>query len=286
MKGAFHMYYTHIQEKVNELSKNITALQEHTEDVGSDIKDTFTEVLEALGKKRDAVQHTLKQCAASGAEAWDDLSSGLEAALKDLEDSYTNAASYLEHKRKNLYISHIKERLDDFEQKIEVLRTRMNRFTEPDLKTTLIEALATLRVKYQTARSALKDLQSTDPEHWEESKSEMYGILEDMEAAYNTTVAYFPEHQEEYHQRLETTLTELDKKIAALQKRADTTTTDNHATINESIQQLRKKQVVARNTYREFEIASTKAWQKFKAKMDTMIEELEQSYEKTSSLFQ
>jgi hypothetical protein len=212
------------------------------------------------------------------------LKSGLETALEDLENSYTKAASYLEQKRENLYVSHIEEKLNDFDQKIEEIRNRINKI-EPELKTTLIEALARVREKYETARSKLEDLQSTEPESWEASKSDMYAMLEDMDAAYNTTVAYFPENQEEYQQRLETTLTDLDKKIAALQKKADKAETDKNVKINESIQRLRKKQVLARNRYRDFQVASAKAWQDFKAEMDTMIEDLERSYDETSSLF-
>jgi predicted nucleic acid-binding Zn-ribbon protein len=273
-----------IQEKFNELSKNITKLQEKAGDVGSDIKDKSNGALEALSKKRDAVQQTIKKCTSASAETWENLKSGLETALEDLENSYTKAASYLEQKRENLYVSHIEEKLNDFDQKIEELRNRINKI-EPELKTTLIEALARVREKYETARSKLEDLQSAEPESWEASKSDMYAMLEDMDAAYNTTVAYFPEYQEEYQQRLETTLTDLDRKIAALQKKADKAKTDNNTKINESIQRLRKRQVAARNKYREFQVASVKVWQEFKAEMDTMIEDLERSYDETSSLF-
>lgn len=252
-----------IQEKFNELSENITKLQERAGDIGSDIKDKSNGALEALGRKRDAVQQTLKKCTSASAETWENLKSGLETALEDLENSYTKAASYLEQKRENLYISHIETRLDDFEQKIETLRKRINKAVEPELKTTLIEAIAIAREKYETARNKLEELQSTAPEIWDESKADMYAMLEDMEVAYNTTISYFPEYQEEYQQRLEATLTSLDKKIATLQKKADKAEIRDKTKINESIQRLRKRQVLARNKYREFQVASAKAWQDF-----------------------
>jgi uncharacterized protein YicC (UPF0701 family) len=274
-----------IQEKFNELSKNITKLQEKAGDVGSDVKDKFGETLEALVKKRDVVQQTLKKCTSASAETWENLKSGLETALQDLENSYTKAASYLEQKRENFYIAHIEEKLKEFDQKIEALRKRINETVEPELKTTLIEAIAIAREKYETARSKLEDLQSTAPEIWDESKADMYAMLEDMEAAYNTTISYFPEYQEEYQRRLEATLTSLDKKITTLQKKADKAEIRDKTKINESIQRLRKRQILARNKYRKFQVASAKAWQDFKAEMDTMMEDLERSYDETSSLF-
>jgi hypothetical protein len=113
----------------------------------------------------------------------------------------------------------------------------------------------------------------------------MYAALEDVEAAYDTTISYFPEHQEEYQQRLETTLTNLDQRIVTLQEKVDQTQNENKAKINESIQRLRKKQVAARNKRKAFKVAQAKAWQQFKAEMDTILEELERSYDETNSFF-
>jgi uncharacterized protein YicC (UPF0701 family) len=276
---------TYIYEKFNELSKNISKLQENAGDVGSDVKDKFNGILETLGKKRDAIQQTLKKCTSASVETWENLKSGLEAALEDLENSYTKAASYLEQKRENLYTSHIETKLEEFDQKLEALRIRINRVSEPTLKTTLIEALAMAREKQKTAQRKLKELQSAGAKTWEDLKSDMYAALEDVETAYNTTISYFPEHKEDYQQRLEAVLTGLDKKIAALQKKADKAEIKDKTKINESIQRLRKKQVAARNNYEAFKVTQAKTWQDFKTEIDPMLEELERSYNEANSFF-
>jgi hypothetical protein len=275
-----------LQEKLNELRKNITTLQNEAKDAGSEVKDTFDEVLEALNNKQEIIQKKFEDFTSATADTWDDLKSGLEASLEELENSYTKAASYLEQKRENLYTSHIEARLEEFDQQIEELRKRINRIPEPELKAKRIEALAILHEKQEIARRRLKELQSAGADIWDDLKSEMYAALEEVEDAYEKTMSFFLENQEAYQTRLEAILTDLDRKIAALQEQADNAETENKAKINESIQVLREKQVVVRTKYREFKVARAKAWQEFKSDMDTMMEDLEQSYDQVTSHFQ
>ncbi len=81
------------ETQLAEYEQKIDRLQESAEKLGGDAKMKAEQQLAALRRKRDAVSEEMKALVDSGGSAWDQLKSGIDAAMEDLADAYTNAAA-------------------------------------------------------------------------------------------------------------------------------------------------------------------------------------------------
>lgn len=79
--------------RLAEYEKEIDELQAKAEKLGGDAKAKAEQQLTALRQKRDVVADKLKELGSATGNAWDQLKSGIDAAMEDLGDAYKKAAA-------------------------------------------------------------------------------------------------------------------------------------------------------------------------------------------------
>ena len=82
-----------METKLNEYGEKIDQLQAKTEKLGGDAKTKAEQQLTALRQKRDEVSEKLKELGSSSGNAWEQLKSGIDAAMEDLGNAYKKAAA-------------------------------------------------------------------------------------------------------------------------------------------------------------------------------------------------
>ena len=81
------------ETRLAEYGKEIDQLQAKAEQLGGDAKAKAEQQLTALRQKRDAVSEKLTELGSAGGNAWEQIKSGIEAALEDLGNAYKKAAA-------------------------------------------------------------------------------------------------------------------------------------------------------------------------------------------------
>ena len=79
--------------KLNEYKEEIAKLQAKAEKMGGDAKAKADEQLTALDQKREVLAEKLKELSSSSGNAWEQLKTGIDAALEDLGNAYKKAAA-------------------------------------------------------------------------------------------------------------------------------------------------------------------------------------------------
>jgi len=103
-KEAYDTTKTYTQEQMQafreqteaelaEYGKEIDQLQAKAEMMGADAKAKAEQQLTALRQKRDAVSEKMKELGSSSEGAWEQIKSGIEAALEDLGNTYKKVAA-------------------------------------------------------------------------------------------------------------------------------------------------------------------------------------------------
>ena len=87
---AFH---EQTETRLAEYKKEIDQLQANAEKLGGDAKAKAEEGLTALRQKRDEVSEKLKDLSSSSGDAWEQLKSGIDAAMDDLGNAYKKAVA-------------------------------------------------------------------------------------------------------------------------------------------------------------------------------------------------
>jgi chromosome segregation ATPase len=81
------------ETRLAEYKKDIDQLQAKAEKLEGDAKAKAEQQLTALRKKRDEVSEKLKELSSPGGKAWEQLKSGIDAAIEDLGNAYKKAAA-------------------------------------------------------------------------------------------------------------------------------------------------------------------------------------------------
>jgi DNA-binding transcriptional regulator GbsR (MarR family) len=81
------------EARLAEYEKNIDQLQAKAEKLEGDAKAKAEQQLTQLRQKRDAAAEKLKELGSSGGNAWEQIKSGVEAALEDLGNTYQKVAA-------------------------------------------------------------------------------------------------------------------------------------------------------------------------------------------------
>lgn len=271
-----------IQAKWEELSQKITTLHQHVQEAGGEVKDRCAEVLDGLHQQQAQARQKLEALSSARGDVRDNVRSGVESALAELEQAYTKAVAYLEQQRKTLFVSRYRSEVEATDENIEAWRQRIHA-VEPAIRNTLVEAIAVWHEKQEHARQTLQALQDANAENWEALKDEMIAAQQEVNAAAHKTFALLPENQHEYEQRLEHSLTELEHNIAWLQQQANQAETTEKAGLNNDIQQLRQQHLSVRQKYDDFQVKQAMAWQEFKVGIDELMAELHQQYTRVAS---
>ena len=81
------------ETRLIEYRNKIDQLQAGAEKLGGDAKEKAEQELTALRQKQDEVSEKLKELSSSGGKAWEQLKSGIDAAIEDLDNAYKKAAA-------------------------------------------------------------------------------------------------------------------------------------------------------------------------------------------------
>ena len=87
---AFH---EQMKTRLAKYNDDIDQLQANAEKLGGDAKAKAEQQLTALRQKRDEVSEKLKALSSSSGNAWEQLKSGIDAAMEDLGNAYKKAAA-------------------------------------------------------------------------------------------------------------------------------------------------------------------------------------------------
>jgi Skp family chaperone for outer membrane proteins len=77
-----------METKLDEYGKEIDQLQAKAEQLEGDAKAKAEQQLTALRQKRDAVAEKVKELGSSSGSAWEQLKSGIDAAMEELANTY------------------------------------------------------------------------------------------------------------------------------------------------------------------------------------------------------
>ena len=81
------------ETRLAEYKKEIDQLQARAEKLEGDAKAKAEQQLTALRQKQDEVSEKLKDLSSSSGNAWEQLKSGIDAAMEDLGNAYKKAAA-------------------------------------------------------------------------------------------------------------------------------------------------------------------------------------------------
>jgi hypothetical protein len=86
-------YQRRLEALTRELDERIDDLRDRAEAVGAEARKEYAQEIEELRQRREAVRQRLARVKSASAEAWEDIKSGVSAALEDLQKAYERARS-------------------------------------------------------------------------------------------------------------------------------------------------------------------------------------------------
>jgi len=87
-------YMTGIEQKMNHMETRIAELKEKAAQAGEAQKKEVLEDVQQLEVKYDAARESMNKLQSSSEEAWEEMKSGLEAAVDEVDDAYERAQSH------------------------------------------------------------------------------------------------------------------------------------------------------------------------------------------------
>ena len=81
------------ETRLTEYKKDIDQLQAKVEKLEADAKEKAEQQLTALRQKRDEASEKLKELSSSSGNAWEEIKTGIDAAMEDLGNAYKKAAA-------------------------------------------------------------------------------------------------------------------------------------------------------------------------------------------------
>jgi TolA-binding protein len=81
------------ETQLDEYEKDIDQLQAKAQKLKGDAKVKAEQQLAALRQKRDQVSEKIKELGSSSADAWQNIKSGIDAAMEDLGNAFKKAAA-------------------------------------------------------------------------------------------------------------------------------------------------------------------------------------------------
>ena len=82
-----------MESRLAEYDGKIDQLETKTKEMGEDARAKAEEELTALRQKRDEVSRKLKGLSSSSKDAWEEMKSGINSAMEDLDKAYEKAAA-------------------------------------------------------------------------------------------------------------------------------------------------------------------------------------------------
>lgn len=95
LEDARQDYLSTLTERLREMDAKVAALSRKAEDSSAEVKQQADQALTDLRRQQRHVATQLEQLRAANDASWNGVKSGFEAALQELEKSYTNAMTKL-----------------------------------------------------------------------------------------------------------------------------------------------------------------------------------------------
>ncbi|MCC6140852.1 MAG: hypothetical protein IT389_09600 [Nitrospira sp.] len=111
-------------------------------------------------------------------------------------------------------------------------------------------------------------------------------IAKEARETVEATVQYTAQEKEAFQRKAQEKLTEMQKRMAALQARADKASASARAELQQSIHELEVKKEAARKQLDGLASATDEKWNEMKTGAHAAMEELNQSYQRLRSQFQ
>jgi uncharacterized membrane protein YccC len=108
-------------------------------------------------------------------------------------------------------------------------------------------------------------------------------MAQDTKEALEATKQYTLRQKEAFQKNVQEELNELQRKIAALQKKTDAATVEARKDMQKAIQDLEKKKDEARKKLEEVNESTSLAWTTLKDGMTAAVEDLKKSYKEAVS---
>jgi predicted nuclease with TOPRIM domain len=84
-------YQEKIESQLNEFERRIDNLQAKAATAEAETQQKLNDEIQSLKDERDAIARQLTDLKTASSDAWDELSSGIDQAMKDLQSSYERA---------------------------------------------------------------------------------------------------------------------------------------------------------------------------------------------------
>ena len=87
-------YIKQVEIKVEEVEGKIIALENQLKKETAETKEELNKEIQRLKKKQEELQKKIDELKSSSAKAWEELKTGIDTALDDLEKSYDKALAH------------------------------------------------------------------------------------------------------------------------------------------------------------------------------------------------
>lgn len=108
-------------------------------------------------------------------------------------------------------------------------------------------------------------------------------VIRDTKEAVESTKQYTLQQKEAFQKTFQTELTEMQGKIAELQKKTNAASVEARSEMQKALQDLERKKEDARKQLDEVSRSTTSAWSKLKENMNSTLDDLKKSYKETVS---
>jgi hypothetical protein len=93
METTKKAYQEKVDAQLDEIKAQIGLLKAKAEKAKAEAKIKYNQQLEDLRQKRETVESRLEQLKMTGGEAWRELKTGVDEAMKNLENAVTDATA-------------------------------------------------------------------------------------------------------------------------------------------------------------------------------------------------
>ena len=125
-----------------------------------------------------------------------------------------------------------------------------------------------------------------EPKVEEETAVTSGDVKKEMGEAVSKTVEFSRQEMDEYRDRVQAKIAELEKDIAALKAKVEKKSADVNADMREAIENLEDKTDTLKGKAKKLKTAGAEAWGELKSGIDDAIEDLERAYEQAQDKFE
>lgn len=189
-----------IEEKLASLGKKLDNLMAQGSKLSGKAKIEFDKKMHYMREKQNVAARKINELKNSGGDKLRDLKTKMDSLMDDLNKSYKETLFRFkgsekkvekeEKKRRKEYQKQVKSRLKEFDKKLDEL-DRKKKNIENEARIHLDEGIVFLKKKRDEIREKFKELKSSDGKKWDDQKSIMDMLIDDLDKSYNEAIRFF-----------------------------------------------------------------------------------------------